>query len=127
LAPADSGVPLAVAPHSGALDQAMAVEHRMHGALAGWRHVAGKLANEQFADFARAPMRLVALEIDDQPFQLGGQLVGIAHRPARAIGEGIEPLILVAAGDLVTGLAGNAEIAAHLAHAFAVEKTGDKA
>jgi SRSO17 transposase len=45
----------------------VAVEHRMHGALGRQAHVAGKLANEQFADFACAPMRLVALEIDDQP------------------------------------------------------------
>ena len=117
----------AVAPDSGAVDQAVAVEHRMHGAPGRQAHVAGKLANEQFADFARAPMRLVALEIDDQPLHLVRQLVGIAHRPARAIGERLEPLIPIAIEDLVAGLAGNAEIAAHLAHALAVEKTGDKA
>jgi hypothetical protein len=99
----------------------------MHGAPGRQAHVAGKLANEQFADFARAPMRLVALEIDDQPLHLVRQLVGIAHRPARAIGERLEPLIPIAIEDLVAGLAGNAEIAAHLAHALAVEKTGDKA
>ena len=78
----------AVAPDSGAVDQAVAVEHRMHGAPGRQAHVAGKLANEQFADFARAPMRLVALEIDDQP-----------HRPARAIGERLEPLIPIAIED----------------------------
>ena len=72
-------------------------------------------------------MRLVALEIDDQPLHLVRQLVGIAHRPARAIGKSIEPFLLVAIEDLVAGLAGNAEITAHLAHAFTVEKTGDKA
>jgi hypothetical protein len=70
---------------------------------------------------------LVPLEIDDQPLDLVRQLVGIAHRPARAIGERIEPLVLVAVEYLVAGLTRNAEIAAHLAHAFALEKTGDKA
>jgi hypothetical protein len=39
-------------------------------------------------------MRLAALELDDQPFRLAGQLVGVAHRPARAIGERIEPCSL---------------------------------
>jgi hypothetical protein len=37
-------------------------------------------------------MRLAALEIDNQPFQLAGQLVGIAHRPARAIGKRIDEI-----------------------------------
>jgi len=72
-------------------------------------------------------MRLVALEIDDQPLDLVGQLVGIAHRAARAIAQRIEPLVLVAIEDLVAGLAGNAELAAHRAHALALQKTGDKA
>jgi len=112
---------------AGTLDQAVAIEHRMHGALGRQAHVAGKFAKQQFPDFAGAPMRLVALEIDDQPLQLIRQLVGIAHRPARAISERVEPLILVAVEDLVAGLAGNAELAAHLAHAFALEKTGDEA
>ena len=72
----------AVAPDSGAVDQAVAVEHRMHGAPGRQAHVAGKLANEQFADFARAPMRLVLAREDDQPLHLVRQLVGIAHRPS---------------------------------------------
>jgi hypothetical protein len=72
-------------------------------------------------------MRLVALEIDDQPLHLVWQLVGIAHRPARAIGQRIEPLLPIAVEDLVTGLARDAELPAHLAHAFALEKPGDKA
>ena len=90
----------AALPLPGALDQAVAVEHRMDGAFGRQAHVTGKLANQQFADFARAPMRLAALEIDDQPLHLVRQLVGVTHRPARAIGERIEPLIPVAVEDL---------------------------
>src|ERR1051326_2193821 len=56
-----------VASLTRSLDQAVAIEHRMHGALGRQAHVAGKLADEQFADFARAPMRLIPLEIDDPP------------------------------------------------------------
>ena len=52
----------------------------MDGALGRQAHIAGKFAQQQFADFARAPMRLVALEIDDQPLDLIGQLVGIPSR-----------------------------------------------
>ena len=99
----------------------------MDGALGRQANLAGKLAQHQFADFARAPMRLVAFEIDDQPLDLIGQLVGVAHRPAPAIGARVEPVLPVAVEDLVAGLAGNAEIPAHLAHAFALQKPGDKA
>ena len=72
-------------------------------------------------------MRLVALEVDDQPLNLVRQLVGIPDRSARAIAQRIEPLVLVAIEDLVAGFARNAEIPAHLAHALALKKTGDKA
>src|SRR5665213_840070 len=44
----------AVAACPGALDQAVAVEHRMDGALGRQANVAGKLAQHQFADL-RAP------------------------------------------------------------------------
>jgi len=72
-------------------------------------------------------MRLVAFEIDDEPLHLVRQLVGIAHRPTRAIGQRIEPHFLVATVNFVAGLSGYPERPAHLAHAFALEKTGDKA
>jgi hypothetical protein len=99
----------------------VAVEHRMHGALGRQAHVAGELADEEFPYLTRPPMRLVALEIDNQPFHRVGQLVGIAHRPPRAIGQRIQSLVLVAIEDLVAGLTGNAERAAHLAHALALQ------
>ena len=40
------------------------------------------------------------------------QLVGVAHRPARAVAQRFEPMLLVAIEDLVAGLAGNAELPA---------------
>ena len=99
----------------------------MHGALGRQADVAGELADQEFADLAGAPMRLVALEIDDQPLDLVRQLIGIAHRPARAIGQRIEPLVLVAIENFVAGLSGYPERPANLAHALALEKTCDKA
>ena len=47
------------------LDQAVAVENRMDGALGGNSDVAVEPANQELADFARSPMRLVMLEVDD--------------------------------------------------------------
>jgi hypothetical protein len=59
----------------------MAIEHGMDGADRRHPHLAGQAPEQQFADLARTPVRLVALEADDQALQLARQLVGIAHRP----------------------------------------------
>jgi hypothetical protein len=57
-------------------------------------------------------MRLVALEPDDQAFDLCRQLIGVTHRPARTVAQGFQPMLLVAVEDLVAGLPGYAELAA---------------
>src|SRR5262249_48382702 len=41
--------------------------------------------DQDLADFARTPMRLIPLEGNDQALDLLGQLVGITHRPAEAV------------------------------------------
>src|SRR3546814_5191465 len=52
------------------LDQAVAVQHGVDRAL-GWHpHVAGQPPHQQLADLARAPVRLVPLEVDDQALDL---------------------------------------------------------
>ena len=66
-------------------------------------------------------------EPDDQALDLLGQLVGVAHRPARAVAQGLEPMLLVAIEDLVAGLAGDAELPAHIRHRLTVQQTGHKA
>ena len=38
--------------------------------------------DQQFANLARAPVRLLGLQADDQALDLLRQLVGIAHRPS---------------------------------------------
>jgi hypothetical protein len=53
---------------AGALDEAVAVEHRMDGAAGGNPDVAGQAADQQLADLACAPMWLLALEADDKAF-----------------------------------------------------------
>jgi hypothetical protein len=72
-------------------------------------------------------MRLVTLEGDDQTIDLGRQLVGVADRPPRAIGQGLEPVLFIAVENLVAGFAGDAELAAEIRHRLSLQKTGDEA
>ena len=51
-----------------------------------------------------APVRLVLLGRHDRPLDLIGELVGVAHRPPRAVGESFEPMLLVTVENLVAGL-----------------------
>ena len=81
------------APLAGMADQTVAVEHRMYCTLGRDAHLAGELADQQFPDLPGAPMRLLALELDDQALDLVGQLVGVAHRPPRAVTQCVQPLL----------------------------------
>src|SRR5260370_836907 len=84
------------------------------------------LSDQELADPAGTPMGLVALGRDDQAFDLPRQLVGVANRRARAVGQRLETVFLVALEDLVAGLARNAERATALAHRFAVQQPSDE-
>ena len=110
-----------------ALDQAVAIEHRMNGALGGNPDVAVEPAHQQFANLAGAPVRLLALQPDDQGLELLRELVGVADRPPGAVAQRLQPVLLVAVENLVAGLAGDAELPAHLGHGFPIQKPGDKA
>jgi len=110
-----------VARPAATLNQPVPIEHGMDGAL-GWNpHVAVEPSNQELADLVRAPVRLVSLQSDNQALDRRRQLVGVAHRSARPIGQGLEPILLVAVENLVAGLAGYAELAAHVRHALAVQ------
>src|SRR3954453_16851189 len=99
----------------------------MDGTFGGNPNVAGQPADEKIADFAGAPMRLVALGVDDEALDLLRELVGIAHRSPRSIGEGFEPMLLVAVEDLVASFTRDAELAADVRHRLPVQHTGYKA
>jgi hypothetical protein len=105
----------------------MAVEDGVDGASGRHPNVAGGPAEQELSDLARAPVRLVALEGDDQALDLVRRLVGIAYRPAGAVAQSGEPVILVAVKDLVPGLARDPELPAHIRHGLAVQKTRDEA
>jgi len=55
--------------------------------------VAVQSADQELADLAGAPMRLVTLGRDDQA--LPRQLVGVANRPARTVAQGLETVFLI--------------------------------
>ena len=76
----------------------------MDGAFVGNADVAVKPSDQELADLASTPMGLLPLDRDDQGFELGCQLVGIAHRPPAAVGQRLEPLLLVPIEDFVAGL-----------------------
>src|SRR5262249_59468812 len=86
----------------------------------------GVRSAQEFADYARAPMRLSLLEPNDQALHRLRQVVGVAHRPARAIAQRLEPVLLVTIEDFVAGLARDPELATDVRHRLAVQKPGDK-
>ena len=86
-------------------DAAFAAKHGMDCAFGRQADIAGKAAQEELSDFTGAPMGLVALEANDEFFDLVGELVGVAHRPAGPVGEGLETVLLVAIEDFVAGFA----------------------
>src|SRR5246127_5510321 len=72
-------------------------------------------------------MWLLSLELDNQGLDLSRQLVGIAYRAFGAVTQRLKPVLLVTVKDLVTGLARNAELPAHIRHRLPVQQTSDKA
>src|SRR3984893_14883146 len=107
------------------LDQAVPVEHGMDRALGRNADVAVQSADQELADLAGTSMGLVALGCDDQALDLPRQLVGVANRPARAIGQGLETVFLVALENLVAGLGRNAERATDQVSRAAQRQGGD--
>src|SRR5262249_32296048 len=109
-----------------ALDQAVAIEHGMDGALGRNPNIAVKSSNQELAVLAGSPMWLPGLQLHDQAFELLRQLVGVAHRPPRPVRQGLEPVRLVAIKNLVAGLPRDAEIPADVRHGIAVQQPDDK-
>ena len=95
--------------------------------MAGTRKSPSRRRTRSSRNLARAPMRLLPLGGRDEGFDLRRQLVGVADRATRPVAQRLQAVILIPIEDLVTGLARNAELATHLAHAVAFQKAGDKA
>src|SRR5262249_18557625 len=68
----------------------------------------------------------VLLEAHDLGLDLERQLVSVAIRPARAVGEPVKAGLVVAPEDLVSGLARDAELAAQPCHFLPVQQSSDE-
>jgi len=99
----------------------------MDGAFGRNPDIAIEPPHQELADLARAPVRLLGLEADDQALQLFRKLIGVAHRSARPIAQRRQPMLPVTVENLVAGLAGYAEFPANIRHGLPVQQTGDKA
>ena len=117
----------AVARPAAALNQAVAIENRMDGALGRNSDIAVEPPDQELADLAGPPVRLLALEPDNQALDRRRQLIGITHRSARPVAQGRQPMLLVAIKNLVACLAGYAEIPADVRHGLPVQQAGHKA
>ena len=78
----------------GSFDQPVPVEHGIDRALGGDPRVPGQPPDQELSDLPRAPVRLLTLTVNNQPFYRGRELVGIAHWSARAVAECIRPKVL---------------------------------
>src|SRR5215469_14616966 len=98
----------------------------MDGAL-GWHpDLAIEAPDQELADLAGTPVRLFGFEPDNQPLELVRQLVGVAHRSARSIAQGRQPVLLVAIEYLVASLPRDPKISTYVRHRLTVQKAGDK-
>jgi hypothetical protein len=77
-------------------------------------------------DLRRAPAWLVLLQARDQRLDLERQLIGVAIRPPRAVGQPFQADLVVAGEDLVAGLARDAELPAQRRHLLPVQRSGNK-
>src|SRR5215831_424275 len=106
-----------------AADEAMAIEHGMHGTDRRRLDVIVPPA-QLLADLGRTPARVLAPQPHDQRLDLNRQLVGLPVGPAAAVGQADRSEILVALKDLIAGLARDIELAAEHCHLLAAEEAG---
>jgi len=93
-----------IAPAPATLDQTVAVENRMDGALCRKPDITGEAPKQKLADLTSSPMRLLAFEADDEVFERQRQLVGVANRPSRTVGKCLKTMFLVAIEYLVAAV-----------------------
>src|SRR5215472_14468030 len=86
----------------------------------------GKPAPQALTNFPRAPAGVLALHVEDEVFDLKGQLVGVAIRPPAAIGEPLKAALLIPIDDLIAGLARDPKRAAQVRHRLARQPPSDK-
>jgi len=80
----------------------MAVEHGVDGTLRRNFDFAGKAAQQFLPDLPRSPMRLFLFQVQDRRLDLHGQLIAVAVRSPRPVGDPLQATVLVPIKYLVT-------------------------
>ena len=88
----------------------------VNGAFGRDANVAVEPSYEELADLARAPMRFLVLERNNQALNLRRKLIGVPNRPPGPIGERLNAMIFIAGEDFVARLARDTEVAADVGH-----------
>src|SRR5579864_6999377 len=86
----------AMARPAAPLDHAVAIEDRMDRAFGRNLDVAVEPPHQKLPDLARAPVRLLGLDLDNQALDLVRQLVSVADWSPGAVAQCLQPLLLVA-------------------------------
>src|SRR5215467_3231073 len=101
-----------------AFHQTMAIEHRRDRAF-GRNGDIREPAQQAFPDLTSTPAGVLTFHIQDVVLYLEGELMGIAIGASAPIGQPVNPALLVAIKDLVTGLARDPKLPAEISHRFA--------
>src|SRR3546814_17442511 len=112
--------------YRGTLDQRSGVEHGIVGVFCLDPYDDVEPSDEELADLARATVWFALLGLDNQPLDLFGELVGIAHRAPRPIRKRDRPYLIISVEDFVAGLSGYHERQAPFCHDLAVQKPSHK-
>src|SRR5262245_10409276 len=107
------------------LDEVVAVQHCMHGALRRQMR-AGELLPQLLADLRRAPPGIFAFQAHDHRFELQRQSIGLPIRSSAAIAERLHAAVFIPVENLVAGLPRYPELGAQRRHLLALEQAGDK-
>ncbi|MBB5667753.1 hypothetical protein GGE66_002076 [Rhizobium leguminosarum] len=79
------------------------------------------MPRQSFSDLRCAPARLLLLGAHNQLLDLERKLIGVPVRTSRAIRQSFQSTGIIAADDLVAGLAGDAELAAQRRYFLAIQ------
>src|SRR5579863_3286427 len=108
-------------------NQAMTIHDRVDGAAGRHTDIVGQLAQQPFPEFASAPSGPLATHGNDHGFELGRELVGIAVRGSRAVGQSLQPALFIPLINFIPGDPGDPELPAQRGHAFTVLEPQHKA
>src|SRR4051794_31324364 len=97
----------------------------MHRADGG-AHQLWTFASQPLPDLRGAPTGKLALERQDRLLHDQRELIGVPVRPAAAVRQALNPIVLVAVVDLVAGLPRDPELLAERRHFLAVQHARDE-